>query len=100
MDSQFSFFGFKFGMDPILGLIPGSGDLITSLVSVYLIWLAAKFNLPSNLKWRMLVNMGMEAFIGSVPILGDIFDFVFKAHLRNMDIIDSHLKLDGKSDNA
>lgn len=81
----------RFGLDPILGLFPGGGDLVTAVISGYMIYLAASFGLEQSKIFEMIRNVAIETAIGSVPIVGDIFDAYFKANLRNLEILESHL---------
>lgn len=83
---------FRIGLDPILGLIPGGGDLITAGVSAYMIYLAASFGLDRNEIMKMLGNVAIETVLGSVPLAGDIFDAYFKANLRNLEILEKHIE--------
>jgi hypothetical protein len=83
---------FRIGLDPILGLIPGGGDLIAGLISAYMIYLAASFGLKKEEIGKMLGNVAIETFVGSVPLLGDIFDAYFKANMRNLEILEKHLE--------
>lgn len=86
----------RFGIDPIIGLIPGVGDWITSLLSLYVLYEAARLGLPSRVLARMAANIGIEALVGSVPVAGDVFDFVFQANARNMRLVDRHYRSDLK----
>ncbi len=81
----------RFGLDPILGLFPGGGDLVSAVISGYMIYLAASFGLEQSKIFKMIRNVAIETAIGSVPIVGDIFDAYFKANLRNLEILESHL---------
>ena len=82
---------FRFGLDPILGLIPGGGDLITAGISAYTIYLASRFGLERREILQMIKNVGIETAIGFVPVVGDIFDAYFKANIRNLEILERHL---------
>lgn len=82
---------FRIGLDPILGLLPGGGDLIGGLISAYMIYLAASFGLEKPKITQMVKNIALETFVGFIPIVGDIFDFYFKANIRNLDILEQHL---------
>ena len=82
----------RFGLDPILGLIPGGGDLITAVISAYMIYLAARFGLERAEIFEMIKNVAIETAIGSVPVAGDIFDAYFKANIRNLEILEKHIK--------
>ena len=82
---------FRIGLDPILGLLPGGGDLIGAGISAYMIYLAASFGLEKPKITQMVKNIALETFVGFIPIAGDIFDFYFKANIRNLDILEQHL---------
>ena len=82
---------FRIGLDPILGLLPGGGDLIGAGISAYMIYLAASFGLEKSEISKMVKNIALETFVGFIPIVGDIFDFYFKANIRNLDILEQHL---------
>ena len=83
--------GFRFGLAGIIGLIPGIGDVIDAIVSLYIIGRAINLQISRVAVTRMLVNVGIEALAGSVPFLGDLFDIAFKANRRNYEILKSHL---------
>jgi hypothetical protein len=83
---------FRIGIDPIIGLVPGAGDLIDTGFSAYLIFLAARFRLPANILGWMIFNIGLEAIVGSVPLLGDLFDAFFKSNIRNLALLEQHLQ--------
>ena len=82
---------FRIGLDPILGLIPGGGDLITAGISAYMIYLATRFGLERSQILEMFKNVAIETGIGFIPIAGDIFDAYFKANIRNLEILEKHL---------
>ncbi|WAL58160.1 DUF4112 domain-containing protein [Thermocoleostomius sinensis] len=84
--------GIRFGLDPIIGLIPGAGDLVSTIFSVYLIVLAARFQLPAKALRSMIFNVAIESTVGTVPLLGDLFDALYKANLRNLSILEQHLQ--------
>lgn len=87
----------RFGLDSILGLIPGGGDLITAGISGYTIYLATSFGLEKSEIFKMVKNVALETAIGSIPIAGDIFDAYFKANVRNLEILEQHIaKTEGK----
>lgn len=94
MDTAFKIpgIGLKVGWDPIIGLIPGAGDLIATAISAYIIFLAARFRLPAGLLAKMVFNIGLEAVIGAIPLLGDIFDAFYKSNARNLELLEHHLQ--------
>jgi hypothetical protein len=93
MDTAFKIPGIrvKVGLDPIIGLIPGLGDIVATLISAYIIFLAARFRLPTNLLMRMVFNVGLETVVGSIPLLGDVFDAFYKSNIRNLALLETHL---------
>lgn len=92
MDKQFVIPGtnFRFGLDGILGLIPGVGDVSTFAVSCYLITLMAKNGASGYVMARMVLNVLIDAIIGSIPFIGDLFDFAFKANSKNLRLMQEH----------
>lgn len=82
---------FRIGLDPILGLIPGGGDLITAGISAYMVFLATRFGLEKPEIAKMVKNIMLETTIGFIPIAGDLFDAYFKANIRNLEILERHL---------
>jgi hypothetical protein len=87
MDSRFSVLGVRFGLDSILGLIPGVGDAAALGISGYLIAEAARAGASKSTLAKMAVNSGVDAVLGSVPVIGDAFDLVFKANRRNVALV-------------
>lgn len=83
---------FRIGLDPIIGLIPGAGDLISTSFSAYIIYLATRFGIPSKDLQRMILNIGLEAVVGTVPLVGDLFDAYYKSNIRNLAILEKHLQ--------
>jgi hypothetical protein len=81
----------RFGLDAILGLLPGAGDLITALIGGYGIVVAQQLGVPASIQLRMLTNLLIDAGIGAIPLLGDLFDFAFKAHARNARLMQEWL---------
>jgi uncharacterized protein DUF4112 len=85
----------RFGLDGIVGLLPVAGDMIASLVSTYLIWEAKQLGAPGWLIGRMLVNTVLDTTIGSIPLVGDAFDVLFRANMKNMALLRRHLEKNG-----
>ncbi len=83
---------FRFGWDQIIGLVPGAGDVATGLMAAYIVTEAAKLGVPRRTLWRMVANVGIDMAGGAVPFAGDLFDFAFKAHRRNADLLRHHLQ--------
>jgi hypothetical protein len=82
--------GIRIGLDGIVGLVPGLGDGATALLSLWFIWEGAQLGLPKRKLAHMLLNIGIDAAFGAVPVLGDVFDVVWKANRRNYRIIAAH----------
>lgn len=80
--------GIRFGIDPILGLIPGAGDWFAGVISLYFLIQAAIKGGSSAVLGRMFINILLDVLIGSIPVLGDLFDVYWKANLRNARILD------------
>lgn len=87
LDSQFSVLGIRFGLDPILGLVPVAGDVASGLISAYLILEAARAGARKRDVGHMVVNVALDTAIGSIPILGSIFDVAYKPNNRNVRIL-------------
>jgi hypothetical protein len=83
--------GWKIGFDPIIGLIPGIGDLISAVVSGYIILEAARAEIPTLTLAKMLGNVGIDTLVGAVPALGDVFDAAWKSNTRNVVLLERHL---------
>lgn len=81
---------YRIGLDGILGLIPGIGDPLGTMLSSYLIFEAARMGAPTHVLLRMVGNVAVESMVGVVPILGDIFDFAWKANVRNLALLRAH----------
>ncbi|MEK6482248.1 DUF4112 domain-containing protein [Catalinimonas sp. 4WD22] len=92
MDSRFRLPGtnFRFGLDPILGLLPGIGDAASLLISGSLIFYMYRHGASRKAMILMIGNVLIDAIIGSIPILGNIFDFAYKANERNIRIMKRH----------
>jgi hypothetical protein len=84
--------GFRIGLDPIIGLVPGVGDFVDTAFSAYLIYLATRFNLPRSILRTMIFNIALEAIAGSVPVIGDLFDAYYKSNIRNLALLEKHLQ--------
>ena len=81
---------YRIGLDPVLGLIPGVGDLVSPLFAIAIFWQARDLGIPRIVQLRMLVNVGLDALLGAVPVIGDLFDFVWKANDKNMALLEQH----------
>ena len=86
----------RFGLDAIVGLFPGIGDFLTSLVSLYIVHEARQLGAPAHLLVRMVANVAIDGIVGSAPLAGDIFDVMWRANRRNMALLYEHLRSKGE----
>lgn len=80
----------RIGLDPIIGMVPFLGDIVTSLVAAWIVVEAARFRLPRVVMARMVINAAVDFVVGLVPFLGDLFDLAFKANRRNLELFHRH----------
>lgn len=83
--------GFRFGLDAVIGLIPGFGDAAGAAMSAYILLEAGRLGVPRATLLRMAGNVAIEAVVGAIPFLGDLFDAGWKANLRNLRLVEAHL---------
>jgi len=83
--------GIRFGWDGIIGLIPGVGDVVTLLLSLYIIQQAMMLGAPASVLLRMGMNVAVDSLVGGLPLIGDIADFGGKSNRRNMRLLDEYL---------
>lgn len=83
--------GIRVGLDPLLGLVPGFGDFATGAISLYIILEAARLGVPSATLVRMLGNVAIDTFGGSVPLVGDLFDVAWKSNSKNVALLQDHV---------
>jgi hypothetical protein len=81
----------RFGIDALFGLVPGLGDLAGAVVAVYALHVARLLRAPASIQLHMLGNITVDAVVGTVPVIGDIFDFIFKAQTRNLALLEAWL---------
>lgn len=93
LDSAFEIPGTRqrVGIDAAIGLIPGAGDILTTILSSYIIWEARNLGVSRFALVKMLANLGIHATVGWIPLVGDLFDAFFRVNQRNMRILNSHL---------
>lgn len=82
---------FRFGLDPLIGLIPGIGDIAGVVLSTSILFSAARLGVPRATLLRMGANIAIEAVVGAVPLLGDLFDAAWRANVRNVRMIEAHV---------
>jgi len=82
----------RFGLDALIGLVPGIGDVITTAMSLYIVNEARALGAPRLLIARMMMNVALDGVVGAVPLVGDAFDVAFRANRRNMALLRDHLE--------
>lgn len=83
--------GIRFGLDALIGLVPAVGDIVSMLLSLYIIREARALGAPRLLVARMLANVALDGVVGAVPVAGDLFDVAFRANRRNVALLLAHL---------
>ncbi|OLP15857.1 hypothetical protein BST81_24270 [Leptolyngbya sp. 'hensonii'] len=82
---------YRVGLDPILGLLPGGGDTIGAILSVYIVFEAARLGVSRDILLRMVGHVIMDALLGVLPVLGDLADVTWKANSRNLALLEAHI---------
>lgn len=97
LDRRFTIPGtsIRIGLDPILGLIPGIGDIIANLAGSAIILIAAQYRLPKIVLLRMGLNVALNAMIGAIPVLGDIFSIWFRSNVKNAQLLERYAAVEG-----
>ena len=90
--------GYRVGLDGLLGLIPGIGDVATLVPAGYILYKAKAMGVPNSVFLQMIVNTGADALLGSVPLIGDLFDIAFKSNRRNVELLRRHVELSAMRD--
>jgi hypothetical protein len=93
LDDRFRIPGtrYRIGFDGLIGLVPGIGDAVTTLLALYIVLEARRQGVPVGKLGRMGLNVGIDAVLGAVPLLGDLFDVAWKANRRNLALLLDHL---------
>jgi hypothetical protein len=87
----------RFGLDALIGLVPGIGDAITTVMALFIVSEARALGAPPWLVARMVANVALDGLVGAVPLVGDAFDVAFRANRRNMALLRTHLdKVEGR----
>jgi hypothetical protein len=82
----------RFGLDAILGLIPGGGDMAGAALSSVIVLMAVRQGVPAPVLWRMVGNVAIDTAIGTIPLLGDLFDVAWKSNTKNAELLDRFVK--------
>jgi hypothetical protein len=88
--------GWRFGLNSIIGLAPGAGDFVLGAISLYIVYEAAQLGVPRALLLQMIGNVVVEVVGGSIPVIGDLFDVALKANIRNIRVLERHLRATGQ----
>ncbi|HEX5633800.1 MAG TPA: DUF4112 domain-containing protein [Gemmatimonadales bacterium] len=91
------FLPFRIGLDAIVGLVPGVGDIVVGGVGAYALFVAYRLGAPPAVLARMVGNVGIDTLVGSIPLLGDLFDAGFKANTRNRRLLDRWIEQPGRT---
>jgi hypothetical protein len=83
---------YRVGLDPIVGLLPGIGDLISPLFAIGMLLQARQLGVPKVVQMRMVINVAIDALVGVVPVFGDLFDFAWKANDMNFALLELHAR--------
>jgi len=94
MDIKYNILGIRFGIDPLLDIIPGFGNVLSAATSLYLFWLAYRVGVPTLVYVHMLWNIFLDYLLGAVPFLGIIFDAFFRANIKNFVLLEKHFDPD------
>lgn len=92
LDTEFNIFSIRFGIDPILDIIPGLGSIMGAFTSLYIFWIALKIKLPIELYLRMLINIFLDFLLGLIPIAGIVFDIFYRSNVKNLKILESFIE--------
>lgn len=94
MDNSFRIPGtqMRFGLDGLIGLIPGLGDAIGAVISSHILTQAAQMGAPKSLLLKMAFNIGLDAILGIIPVIGDVSDFIWKANQRNVQLLNDYIE--------
>lgn len=77
----------RVGLDPLVGLVPGAGDTLTAVVSLWIVFRARRLGVSRGVLLKMAANVAIDWLVGSIPVLGDLFDFGWKANRRNLRLM-------------
>lgn len=91
LDTRFSIAGIRFGLDPLMDIVPGLGSLIGSATSCYLFWLAYQSKVPMSVYAKMMFNIVLDFLVGSIPVAGIVFDLFFRSNVKNLHLIEVYL---------
>lgn len=82
---------YRIGLDPLLGLLPAGGDIAGAFLSAYIVFSAAQLGVPRESLVQMVYNILLETLVGTIPVVGDFFDVAWKANVKNLQLLESHV---------
>ena len=94
MDLQFHIFGLRFGIDPMLDIIPGLGNTLAAATSLYLLWLGYQLKVPAHVYFRMVWNISVDYVFGVIPFAGIVLDAFFRANVKNFALLETYFDPD------
>lgn len=99
LDQRFTIPGtsIRIGLDPVLGLIPGIGDMVANLAGSAIILIAAQYRLPKIVLLRMGLNVALNSMIGAIPVFGDIFSIWFRSNVKNAQLLERYVSVEGRA---
>jgi hypothetical protein len=90
LDNLFGFGKYRFGLSALLDLIPWVGDIIDTLLSLYIVWIAVEMKVPKTIIAKMISNIGINFFVGLIPIIGDTVYFLRKVNMKNLALLQQY----------
>lgn len=90
MDTKFSVFGIKFGIDPLLDVIPGLGNILGAATSCYLFWIARQLHAPRTVYWKMAWNITLDYLLGAIPVAGILADLFYRSNVKNFALLEKY----------
>ena len=90
--NRFRILNFPIGLYSFFDVMPPLGDIISILLAIYLLWIAWKINLPQDKRSHMVRNIMFDLVFGAIPVVGDVVDTIYRAHVRNLSILQDYRK--------
>lgn len=94
MDMKFNVLGIKFGIDPLLDVIPGFGNILGVALSCYLFWIAVRLHVPQWVYVRMAWNIGLDYILGAIPYIGIVADLFYRSNVKNFVLLERYFDPD------
>ncbi len=94
MDLRFNVFGFRFGIDPMLDIIPGLGNTLSAATSLYLLWIGFQLKVPTPVYFRMVWNISIDYVFGVIPFAGIVLDALYRSNAKNFALLEKYFDAD------